>query len=851
MFPVFFSVSSKDERFAYEVWKNLPRDWAYLYSIAGDEGAELWDEISRRELPSSRYFIAFWSKDYVRAEGCVRELRQAAELIASGTLSPLILRLDDFPITWRDDLPSELKPVFSDLSRLLDVRTSRPNISVADASDLVERFIEPAMNVAHPTFPRDDVLEPMRSAAQKERFKCFPAMWISGFPGAGRTTLVKQLNRSMTPNGRMIPIDINAASLPLQVCLKLESLGMGADIKRLQQVQESEEATLPSGVAARIDRIFQTGNYVVFRHEMILQNNVDLPEWFDDVIGALEASQRPKIFIVSQMPLSIERRKACLDKLAEQRVPGFSSYEVTPFTEALLAHFDAYPDRWTTKAVDDLIEAAQGNLGLLVTLAQAASSVIDLGEVDELVTHAKNAAHQSIAYYVDWAFGTLHDDIESQRLLLFLNDVSPCDPRDLSVIFEDANESILNIISKCMKLGFVERDGGGLYRLTPFLSGRLARHLVRADLVDWRRSVIENFAKSPIDFETPENDFVRIEARIQASLWTGKDDLPEVIERFISASHWFQAGVRLYHARQHTAAHRLLKKAFATRASFSQASRTELLRYFGLAAIRAGHNGDVETCIKLLNSDYNSREIGSYLEAFSLDVQHRYMEAKEKYEEALGLNQGKDNRLERIYRPLIKCILLTKSPDFGLAESYAKDWARVRQTVFTKHSLCRIYLLWMHAGRAQQKSVPANLAKRYEDALSELQAHPGGTGTYHEVLAEQAELGGAPDVAVAELEKAIATDGRFELRLKRWKIMARNSGMAANALSELDDMKADGRQTAFRDNHLKELVEVYVTALSNSAYSAQRLNKFAAPLNSRDIGIIVGRVRRKGAQVTA
>jgi tetratricopeptide (TPR) repeat protein len=844
MFPVFLSVSSKDEAFARYIWEKLPADWAYLYSTSGDEGAELWDEISRREIPASKFFIVFWSKDYVTATGCVRELSQAAELVADGMLSPLILRLDDFPITWNDALPSELEPVYSDLKRLLDVRTSRPNITRDDANHLVQRFIEPAMDVAHPMFSRDDILEPMRSAAQKERFKCFPAMWISGFPGAGRTTLVKQLNRSMTPNGRIISIDINAASLPLQVCLKLESLGLGADIERLQYVQEAEEAALPSGVAARIDRIFQAGNYVVFRHEMILQNNVDLPEWFDEVVGALASSQRPKLFIVSQMPLSIDRRKACFDKLAEQRVPGFSSYEVTPFTESLLAHFDPQPDRWTAKAVDDMIEAAQGNLGLLVTLVQAASSVIDLGEVDELVAHAKNTALQSIAYYVDWAFGTLHDDIQCQRLLLFLNDVSPCDPQDLSAIFEEAGGSILNIISKCMKIGFVERDGG-LYRLTPFLSGRLARHLVRTDLVDWRRSVIENFAKSPIEFETQKNEFIRIEARIQAALWTGNDEIPKSIEKFISASHWFQAGVRLYHAGQHPAAHRLLKKAFRTRESFSQASRTELLRYFGLAAIRTGHSEDVETCITLLSSDYNNKEIGSYLEAFSLEDQRRYSEAKDKYEESLRLNQGKNNRLERIYRPLIKCILLTRSPDFRLAETYAKDWAKVRQTVFTKYGLCRIYLLWMDAGSTSRNPAPADLSKRYEDALSDLKSHPGGTGAYHEVLAEKAELEGALDVAVAELETAIVADGRFEIRLKRWQLMARDKGMSTKALVELEEMKADARQATFRDVHLKGLVEIFVAAMQHGTYSAQRLNRFATPLTSREIGAIVSRVKRR------
>ncbi len=845
MFPVFLSVSSENEGFARQIWTDLPSDWAYLYSTSGDEGAELWDEISRRELPSSKYLIVFWSQDYVRAGGCVRELRQAAELTANGTLSPLILRLDDFPITWSDDLPDELKPIFSDLTRLLNVRTSRPNISINDASHLVQRFIEPAMNTAHPMFPRDDILEPMRSAAQKERFKCYPVMWISGFPGAGRTTLVEQLNRSMAPNGRVIPIDINAASLPLQVCLKLESVGMGANIERLRQVQEAPEAALPSGVAARIDRVFQAGNYVVFRHEMILQNNVDLPEWFDDVVGTLAPSQRPKLFIVSQMPLSIVRRKACFDKLAEQRVPGFSNHEVTSFTESLLAHFDPQPDRWIAKAVDDLIEAAQGNLGLLVTLAKAASSVIDLGEVDELVGHAKNKALQSIAYYVDWAFGTLHDDIQCQRLLLFLNDVSPCDPRDLSGIFEDASESILRIISKCIKLGFVERDGSGLYRLTPFLSGRLARHLVRADLVDWRRSVIERFAKSPIDFQTQENEFIRIEARIQASLWTGRDDLPEIIKNFVSASHWFQAGVRLYHARQHAAAHRLLKKTFKARESFSEASRTELLRYFGLASIRTGYDEDVRTCITLLNSNHNNREISSYLEAFSLENQQRFSEAKDKYEEALRLNKGMGNRLERIYRPLIKCILLTRLPDFRLAESHALKWAEVRQTVFTKYALCRIYLLWIHMSPMLRNPVPADLTKRYEDALIELQVYPGGTGAYHEVLAEHAEQRGALKDAVAELETAIAVDGRFELRLKRWQIMARDSRMSTNALFELEEMKADGKQVAFRDTHLKGLVEIFVTAMLNSIYSTQRLNRFAAPLKAREIGTIVSRTKGK------
>ncbi|ODT70462.1 MAG: hypothetical protein ABS75_12545 [Pelagibacterium sp. SCN 63-23] len=805
----------------------------------------MWDEIARQELPSSRYFIVFWSRNYVVAQGCVRELSQAAELAAAGSISPLVLRLDDFPIFWRDDLPVDTKQVFADLKPLLDVRTSRPHVSVEDANHLVQRFIEPSMKSVHPMMHRDDLLESMRTSAQKERFKCFPTMWISGFPGSGRTTLVDQLNKSMTPNGRSVSIDINAASLPKQITLKLESAGLGADFERLQHVQNDEESDAPTSVAARIDRIYHAGNYVVFRHEKILQNNVDLPEWIDDVIASLQPTPRPKLFIVSQMPLSIERRKKCFDHMAEQRVSGFSNHEVLTFAESLLAHFDPQPERWSGSAVEDLVEAAQGNLGLLVTLAQAASSVIDLGEVDELVAHAKWKAQESIAYYVDWAFATLLDDVNCQRLLLFLNDVSPCDARDLASIFEGAEDSVLKTISRCVKLGFVERDSSGLYRLTPFLSGRLARHLVRADLVEWRRSIIEKFARAPIDFDATENEFVRIESRIQATFWSGKDELPPYVEKFVSASHWFQAGVRLYHAQQHPAAHRLLKKAFAQRESFSQASKIELIRYFGLSSIRVSNDADIDACILLLNSNRKSQEIASYLEGFKLERAHKYHDAKSKYEEALRLNQDKDSRLERIYRPLIKCILLTRYPDYGLAQKYAFAWGKVRQTVFSKHALCRIYLLWGQADEDSRDPKPKDLAQLYDQALSDLKAHPGGTGAYHEVLAEAAELEGDVESAVRELGAAIGVDGRFELRLKRWQLMANNKKLSPTVLLELEELKGNPADAISREIHLKGLVEIFATALLHGINSPQRLNRFASPLGSRDIGAIVSRVKRK------
>ena len=75
--------------------------------------------------------------------------------------------------------------------------------------------------------------------------------------------------------------------------------------------------------------------------------------------------------------------------------------------------------------------------------------------------------------------------------------------------------------------------------------------------------------------------------------------------------------------------------------------------------------------------------------------------------------------------------------------------------------------------------------------------------------------------------------------------MAHDQKMSSLALSELEDTKTDAKQTVFRETHLKELVEIFVIAMSHNIYSTQRLNRFAIPLEAREIGIIVSRTKRR------
>jgi hypothetical protein len=196
MFPLFFSVSSDDIAFAEEVWKRFPDDWIYIYSKTGEEGAHMWDEISRRELPKSRILVIFWSKNYVAAKGCIREILQAKDLVQQGLLRPVVLRLDDFPITWKDRLGVEAKPVFEALRHMLDYRTSAESVLVGQAIDLLNRVAEPILQSDHPRLPRHDLQKTLRGVVQKDRFNYYPATWVSGFNGVGRETLIRDLRWS-------------------------------------------------------------------------------------------------------------------------------------------------------------------------------------------------------------------------------------------------------------------------------------------------------------------------------------------------------------------------------------------------------------------------------------------------------------------------------------------------------------------------------------------------------------------------------------------------------------------------------------------------------------------------------
>lgn len=798
MYPIFFSVSGQNIEFAEETWNFFPDDWVYLYSKTGRHGVRMWDEIGLEELPNSKVVVVFWSKDFPDSPGCVREIKQAVTLYRSGSHIPVILRLDDYPLSWREGMNEGQKPVFDALKPLADFRASNLNVSVEQAKALISEVAEPMLKSDHPRMPRHDLVKALRKVLEKDRFSLVPACWVSGFNGVGRENLIRSMNRDLIPNGLGFVLEVNEATLPRQLYLRIESEAFRADIARLKQMSESPDDDDLQLLADAVERIAASGNFLILRHSRVVQEAVELPEWIDDFAAKLQPATRAKLFLISQLPLTGQRLVKSRDFMVPFRVSTIDEEQMTDFCYQLIGYFDQNPQRWREEDVARIVRASGGTVGFLVSLVRSATRIENFDDIDAMLAHENERMAESISAYLSWAFGQLRGDSEEQKTLIFLNDVSPCHIADLEAAVKPVG-SMLRVLSRLIDFGLVERETDELYRLTPLLARRLSTALIRPELIKWVAEAQRDFASRPFEArlsnQHSNHEYIRLESKIQAGLLSGSVDLPEGITGFVSAAHWFQAGIRLYHARKYKPAFRLLLKAHEKRNHFRDASRMEIDRYFCLSATRMRKYDVAKACIQRLTGDHRSKPIAVFLKADLHEYKREFREAIFAYEEALKLNSDKDRRREFIYRPLIRCILRSKQPDYARAEQLAKEYVGLTRTVFSLLSRARVYLEWKHLGSMAGREVPKNIDQLFRDALRDLEDQPGVGAAPFELYAEEAKFTGDFTTALEHMDQAIKmAPDRFQLRDTRWRLMV-SSGhhdLAEKVVRELNEAKKDG-----------------------------------------------------------
>lgn len=851
MHPIFFSTCATDVEFAERVWQRFGSDLIYLYSKTGREGADFWEEVEREELPNARSIVIFWSRNFARSRGTQREIALAAKMLHSGQLrSAIVLRVDDCPLfAPHDELDGAVRKAYEDLHPFLDVtRASGANVSVEMAASLCDALVARFVVAGPPIFLRSTLEEEFFRQTRLDRHLFRSMVWVSGINGNGRRTLIKEAYRRIDSNALSVEVDVSECSIPRQLVLRLESEAFHCSEARLREINTNPDTDTTKAVAAVLQRIRQSGRYTILKQQRVEEDRVALPEWLFDVASAIDLSPRPAVFVISAVPASAESLRNCGDHLGAVRVPSFMHHEAEEFAWNLIRHFDPQPARWPDDLVRRLSRDSGGNPGLMVGLVRLGSRLADLEPLTAMLSTEVTRFSEGMTNFVDWAISQLPSGPEGLRLLRLLQDVNPASIDLLREMLGSASP-IARTVGELMAVGLIECTDSGLYRLSPLLARRLDRHLIDPDLLKWRGAALRRFVRLPINVQDVDHGYIRIEATLNAALRFGPDAIPDNVRAFVSAAHWFQAGVKLYTARHYPGAHSVLIEAFELRTKFSGVAQLEVSRYLGLVAVRVHHSDDVARAIAALRAKHGGQELVDYLLGFQDELSHQFLNAVHHYSDALRAAQthGSREREARILRPLIKCILHTPQPNFERAEQLASRAVDINRTVFSLLNHARVLLNRTYRDPYLDEEGKDRVWDRYLVSLEALKRDRGAESAYAEVRADEAVFTGDWGDAVHWMNQAIAAAPRFENQLRRWKIMIR-SKILTHCQEASDEI-----ERVFSDPQFKPDLALFKVPLLEALAMAQkvtghignyRVDQYGQGLGSAEKARIVGIVNR-------
>ncbi len=821
MHPIFFSTSAKDVVFAEKVWLKFGSDLIYLYSKTGRQGAEFWEEIEREELPNARAIVLFWSRAFVSSPGTQREIALAAKMLRTGQLrSAIVLRVDDCPLLAPDDEQDrDVRKAYEDLRPFLDLtRASDTTVSVDLAASLCDDLVARFVAAAPPVFARPMLEEEFFRQARLDQRHFRPMVWVSGLNGNGRRTLIREAYRRIDANALAIEVDISECSIPKQLVLRLESEAFHCPEDRLRQINAAPGMDTAQAVASVLQRIRQSGRYTILKQQRLVDDRVALPEWLVEVAMAIDLAPRPAVFVVSPVPVAADSLRTGGDHLGAVRVPAFMPQEAEEFSWSLVRHFDPQPVRWSDDLVRRVSRESGGTPELMAGIVRLGSRLADLEPLRAMLSKEVARFSESLTNFVDWAVLQLAAHPDALRVLRMLQDVSPATIELLREML-GSTKPLAHTVGALLTVGLIECTESGLYRLSPLLARRLDRHLIEPDLLAWHRSALRHFVDMPRKVTDADHGYVRIEATMNAALRFGPDAVPDSVREFVSAAHWFQAGVRLYAARHYRDAHSLLVEAFEFRSTFGRTARTEVCRYLGLAAVRVHHPGNIAAAIAALLAQNGGQELVDYLRGFEAEMSKHFLDAIGHYSDALRAAQAHGSRdwEARILRPLINCILRMPRPDFKRGEQLAYRAVEINRTVFSLLNHAKVLVNRCYRDPNLDDTGKDQVWERYLVALEALENHPGSASACAEVRADEAELTDEWDAAVQWMNQAIDADPRFENRLRRWKIMIRSKSTAycREAIDEI--------QRVFVDSKFKADVTLFKVPLVEALAMAQKV----------------------------
>jgi tetratricopeptide (TPR) repeat protein len=811
MTKAFISVAGEDVEKAREVAKEFTANLIYLYDESGQHGVDMWNE-EANALRASSVMLIFWSKDYLKKKGTLREIRLAVELLEQRKLGhPIIVRLDDTPLDGRGELQGDE----SNGVQLLKPLTERwRTLPLPFSAEVVIRSLESLLidngMLAPPEFDRTDATKRLTELGQISPRELRPAYWISGYQGYGRRFVVERFMRAFDPNSKKVEVTMSDADGPLAVLLRLSSRGLATPISDLEVLSaackdgyggqhETEK------VVQAIDAISGRGMHVVIYFEALHADaNRWVPQWLLNLMRLLSASRKPKVFFIAQFdfPAALLKDSDLRARTAAFRLPSIEFEEAKTYAYRLTGLFDSNPNRWQPTDIERLADDGQGNLSLLIAIGRYRSLAIDLRIASDQQLDTDHLFAAKINQHLDVCVEQIRNIPDSFELLRVLDDLQLVSFEDLKILFPKAD--LVTVLNKCLEFGLLEVPNESMYRIPRLILRRLVTRLAFAQGHTsesiGRHERLARLVNSPVRQKPDEPIFERIETRIKSELLSTGESKGQY-SKFVTAAYLLHAGIRSYDRQDFAAALKLLRACVRQKEQLPELNtRCVMLRYYGLAAAREDANSDLQKAVELLRAEnieakksharVNPAADAEFVLGFSNRLKEQWFDAIRYYKNSLKyLTDDGGRRIGDCHREMAECCLHLGQSNYADARFHAEQAYKSNDNIMSLDIWVKVLIESVWNDTNLDNVSKAKLEHILDTSLSKLERLSAvlGMGMWHQRKAEDLLQSGEPldlKSATEHARTALEISHREDFYSLLWRCLVRTN--TTQSIAELE-----------------------------------------------------------------
>jgi len=734
--PVFFSVGGKvDAEFAKKVHGYLGERIAYHYQITGPASVNFKDEIEAK-ITECKIFVIFWSSDYLKSDDACNELAFFRKLAEEESSERQLIIVQcgepnlDISSKWTNPI-SQSKDEFV-LGKWRFERAIENNADANHVAQVIRRKLQTTNIIREVMIIRGWITDQFKNEISLPGYKARELVFVTGLEGHGRRTALRQYMHQASPQRIERVASIDSVSSPEDLLTTL--LEVSSTTRASQDLIYSAIEEKSTTVIKEIRKILhQTRNnksyYVITVDRFAGVDTVTIPSWLSEVMSVFTEGDSPLVFIVTSSPVS-DNVLSQYKRAGRVRLPGLEDEEVRELVHKLSLE-DPEPKRWTEKDKSLLASSCGNSPALCKSIMRNLASEPNLDFVSQIAERAIIDFSQSMAALMaHWV--NFYKRRESDLFALMIIE-------RLGVVSKMALDEIMEPIVKrsgefdlytLRDQGLVEQLSDGIYRICPLVQRRLGDALWG---VHRGKEVNELFANFKGKNLIANTDCGPIYATnfVAAALRSDMKEVPLEYNRYITISVLFKAGYYKYSNGQNESAHKTLQRAVQILSNgtvkVDLSTEVEIMRFAGLAAARSNHRNEMEFACKYLETKFLGTKrvsaasaMAEFVRGFKFRLDHKFIEAIEKYQNALKLLASQKN-VERqraaIYTELTSSYLRTSPPDFHKALETARKSFNEKDTIHSLNVLIHALILFVY--RFREKSNP-DLVNEIEIRLKDL-----------------------------------------------------------------------------------------------------------------------------------